>query len=148
MTGGIFRFIGYFSMCILILIVALLALSFSGVIGSRNIFISTFVTVLFEQPFLIPSCLIILPSFLWKRSLFLGYSVTLGALLFTVWAINEYQRQQSQYADSGAGEAFGLAIFAILGFAYALGIIVRVLVYTSISFIKSKKPKTAFEKYD
>lgn len=146
MADNALKVIGYFAMLGLLLIISLLAVAFSGLVSPSNVVVGTFVAILFEQPLFIPGCLIVLPSLLWKRSMFIGYSATLGVLLFAVWAIDEYQKQQAQYSDGGAAAAFGWALFLLLALSYALGAVVRVSIYATIMFIKSKQLKSASEK--
>jgi hypothetical protein len=146
MANNALKVVGCLAMFALLLITALLAVTFSGLIGPRNVIASTFVAVLFEHPFFIPGCLAVLPSLLWKRSMFLGYSATLGLLLFTVWAIDEYQKQKVEHADSGGGAAFGWALFLVVVLSYVLGAVVRVSVYAIIMFIRSRQLESTSEK--
>jgi hypothetical protein len=146
MADNALKVIGYFAMFALLLITSLLAVTFSSLVGPGNVVVSTFVSILFEQPLFIPGCLIVLPSLLWKRSMFLGYSATLGVLLFAVWAIDEYQKQQIQYSDGGTGAAFGSALLFFLVLSYALGAVIRVSVYAITTLIKSKQVKSVSEK--
>jgi len=129
MANSALKVIGCLAMFALLLITALLAATFFRLLDPRNVVVSTFVAVLFEHPFFIPFCLVVLPSLLWKRSMFLGYSAPLGLLLLTVWAIGKYD-----------------FIFIFLALSYAIGAAARVFIYASITLEKSKQLHSTSEK--
>lgn len=142
MNKNALKFLSLVSMSVLLLITILLAVTFSGAVNPGSIVIFSFVTVIFEYPFIIPACLIFLPSLLWKQSMFLGYSLMLGLLLSAPLVQVIYQSYIG-YSHGGLGEALGLFVILILACSYLLGLVIRASVH---SVIKSKQLENKNEK--
>jgi len=97
------------------------------------------VQFLFEHPFVVPIFLVIFPSLLWKESWFVTYSAVLASFFLIVWGIELYQTSRPEYVDHAAGAAFGTALFVVLTFTYALGVILRTALYALLKFMKSSR---------
>ena len=127
---------------ILLLITVLLAATFLGFADHANDAVITFANILFDNPFAIPACLILLPALLWKRSVFIMYSLTVGLLVIAVWTMAEWQEhellQKTGYVDMKIDDFIGWAIFMLLGISYVAGLVVRLVVH---AFVKRMWPR-------
>lgn len=97
-----------------------------------------FIALLFEHPFVVPALLLALPSLLPTRSWVVFYAAALGTMFALVWAIEIYQRSQTDYQDHGVGAVVGFAIFLLLTSAFLVGLVLRFFLYFLVGIYRRK----------
>jgi hypothetical protein len=87
--------------------------------------------------FLIIPFFILIPSVLSKKQ-FVIYVYTFTVIFFVIIGVHIYQTSRSNYEANGV-DVMGGGILIFYLASYAFGIFIRLIVYSSINYIKSRK---------